>query len=73
MKKTIVLLLAATGMAMGDVPPLTLQWQNGYALSPKDTNYVYEDMLYNSVTLVVDLNWKSLLNADQTNGTLFFQ
>ena len=57
---------------MGDVPPLTLQWQDGYALSPKDTNYVYENTLYNSVTLVVDLNWESLLNADLTNGTLLF-
>ncbi len=72
MKKTIVLLLAAAGMAMGDVSPLTLQWQDGYALSPQGTNYVYADSLYNAVTLVVDLNWEALLNAEQTDGTLLF-
>ena len=72
MKKTITLLLAAAGVAMAEVTPLTLQWQDGYAASPKDTNYVYTDSLYNTVTMVADLNWDALLNAGLTNGTFLF-
>lgn len=72
MKKTITLLLAAAGVAMAEVTPLTLQWEDGYAASPQGAKYnEYAEGMYNTVTLVVDLNWDALLTDESTETPIF--
>lgn len=70
MKKTIALLLAMAGMAMG-AQPLILTWDKGEATPAEGTKFEYEG-LSNSVTIVAELNWSVLLGASQTNGTPIF-
>ena len=79
MKKTLAILLAATGMAMGEINPLTLDWQKGEttidATVPNDASFseqIGEAVYYNSVTLVAELNWSEFLSAGNTNGEVLF-
>ena len=76
MKKTLAILLAATGMAMG-ATPLELNWNDNEANLTKDANnndISYDNgPLSNSISVAVTLNWDAMMNAAKTNGTSIFE